>query len=292
MITPFKADQSVDYDAAVGVAEKLVADGKADSIIVSGTTGEFFTMNYEERVHLYKVLQEAVGKKIPLIAGTGATSTVEAVALSRKAEELGYELLMVIVPYFTRPRQEELIAHFTKVAGEVSANILLYNIPIFVGVTLETLAVAELSRIGNIVGIKEEAELNPKHFTEFINRTDDDFIIYCGDDTMLIESYAQGGRDRVGGVVSGGAHLIGDRIRRLIDTFLAGQVEEVATAQRSFHRLYRTLGMNGRMNPVALLKAAMNMLGYQAGVPRSPLLPATKAEEEVIRAVLEDLSVL
>lgn len=292
MVTPFKEDQSVDYDAAVSIAEKLIADNKADTIILTGTTGEFFTMSFEERVKLFEVIKKAVGDRIPLIAGTGAASTVEAIALTRKAQELGFELVMVVSPYYTKPTQAELYNHFKKVAESVDISILLYNIPIFTGVNLNPETVARLAEIDNIVGVKEEAELNPKQMTAFINATPEDFIIYNGDDTMILEAYAQGGAKRIGGVVSGGAHLIGDRIRTMIDLFLAGKVEEAAKMQQSFFTLFRIMGQNGRTNPVSLIKDAMKMIGYNAGIPRLPLTPGTEEEKAKIREVMVKLGLL
>lgn len=292
MVTPFKEDQSVDYDAAVSIAEKLIADNKADSIILSGTTGEFHTMTFEERVKLFEIVKEAVGDKIPLIAGTGAASTIETVALSKKAEDLGFDLIMVVSPYYTKPSQRELYNHFKTVAEAVNIDILLYNIPIFTGVNLNPETVAELAKIDNIIGIKEEAELNPKQITHFINVTPEDFVIYCGDDTMVLEAYAQGGAKRIGGVVSGGSHLIGDRIRNMIDAFLSGDVEEAAKMQQSYLPLYRIMGQNGRTNPVCLIKEAMKMIGYNAGIPRLPLTPGTEEEKANVRAVMEQLGIL
>ena len=104
----------------------------ADSIILSGTTGEFLTMNFEERVKLFKVIKEVVGDKITLIAGTGCVSTIEAITLSKKVEELGYELMMVVSPCYTRPTQKELYNHFKKVAESVNIQLMLYNIPIYI----------------------------------------------------------------------------------------------------------------------------------------------------------------
>ena len=136
MVTPFKEDQSVDYEAAASIAKKLVEDNIADSIIIGGTTGEFFTMSFEERVKLFKVIKEAVNDKIPLIPGVGAVSTKETVELAKKAEELGFETVMVVSPYYTKPNQNQLYLHFKKVAESVNINIMVYNIPIFTGVNV------------------------------------------------------------------------------------------------------------------------------------------------------------
>jgi 4-hydroxy-tetrahydrodipicolinate synthase len=292
MVTPFKEDQSVDYEAAVSIARKLVDDVLADSIILTGTTGEFFTMTFEERVEMFWVIKEAVGAQIPLIAGTGCASTFETIALSKKAEELGYELIMVVAPYYTKPNQEQLYNHYQKVAKAVNVDLLVYNIPIFTGVNVNPETLAELAKIKNIVGVKEEAELNAKQITAFLNATPEDFIIYNGDDTMVIEAYAQGGARRIGGVISGASHIIGHQVRAMIDAFLAGKVQEVADRQRQLMKFYRIMGQNGRFNPVCLIKDAMRMVGYNAGYPRLPLTPGTPEEIANVKAEMQELKVL
>ena len=292
MVTPFKDDQSVDFDAAVSIAEKLIADKKADSLILSGTTGEFHTMSFDERVKLFQVMMEAVGERIPLIAGIGSASTIETIALGKEAEELGYKLVMVLSPYYTKPSQKEIYNHFKRVAEAINIPVMLYNIPIFTGVNINPELLAELSEVENIVGIKEEAELNPKQITEYINATPDDFIVYCGDDTMIIESFAAGGAKRIGGVVSGASHLIGDRIRKEIELFLAGRIQEAAEIQQSFLPFFRAMAPNDRSNPVCLLKDGMKMVGYDAGIPRLPLTPGTEEEKEELRKVMRKLGII
>ena len=292
MITPFKEDQSVDYEAAVSVAEKLIEEKKADSIVLSGTTGEFFSMNFEERAKLFEVIKNAVGDKIPLIAGTAMISTVETIALSKKAEQLGYDLIMVVSPFYTKPSQKELLNHFKNVSGSIKINMLLYNIPIFAGVNIDPQTVGELAKIENIVGIKEEAEINPKQITAYLNATPEDFIIYCGDDTMVLEAFAQGGEKRIGGIVSGGAHLIGDRLRNMIEIFLQGKVEEAAKMQQNFLPLFRSFSPGDRSNPACLVKDAMKMLGYNAGIPRLPLLPGTEEEIAAVKKMMKKLNII
>lgn len=292
MVTPFKDDQGVHFDAAVSIAEKLIADKKADSLILSGTTGEFHTMSFDERVKLFQVMMEAVSERIPLIAGIGSASTIETIALGKEAEELGYKLVMVLSPYYTKPSQKEIYNHFKRVAEAINIPVMLYNIPIFTGVNINPELLAELSEVGNIVGIKEEAELNPKQITEYINATPDDFIVYCGDDTMIIESFAAGGAKRIGGVVSGASHLIGDRIRKEIELFLAGRIQEAAEMQQSFLPLFRAMAPNDRSNPVCLLKDGMKMVGYDAGIPRLPLTPGTEEEKEELRKVMRKLGII
>jgi 4-hydroxy-tetrahydrodipicolinate synthase len=292
LVTPFKEDQSVDYEAAVSIAEKLIEDNMADSIILTGTTGEFFTMSFEERVTLFKVIKDAVGNKIPLIAGVGCASTIETMALAKKAEEMGFEIMMVVSPYYTKPTQKELYHHFKKVAESVNIQMMLYNIPIFTGVNINPETVAQLSKIENIIAIKEEAELNPKQMTEFINITPEDFIIYCGDDPMILEAFAQGGTERIGGIVSGGSHIIGVQLRKMIEMFNKGNIQEAAKMQQKYLPLFRIMGQNGRTNPVSLIKEAMKMVGYNAGIPRLPLTPGTEEEISKIKKVMEKLRII
>ncbi len=292
LVTPFKEDQSVDYAAAVSIAEKLIEDNMADSIILTGTTGEFFTMSFEERVKLFKVIKDTVGDKIPLMAGVGCASTIETMALAKKAQELGFEIMMVVSPYYTKPTQKELYNHFKKVAESVNIQMMLYNIPIFTGVNINPETVAKLSEIENIIAVKEEAELNPKQMTEFINATPDNFIIYCGDDPMILEAFAQGGTERIGGIVSGGSHIIGVQLRNMINMFLNGKVEEAAKMQQKYLPLFRIMGQNGRTNPASLLKEAMKMVGYNAGIPRLPLTPGTEEEIAEVRKVMERLQLV
>jgi 4-hydroxy-tetrahydrodipicolinate synthase len=213
-------------------------------------------------------------------------------ALAKKAEELGFEIMMVVSPYYTKPNQSQLYTHFKKVAESVNINIMVYNIPIFTGVNVNPETLSKLAKIENVVAVKEEAELNPKQMTEFINITPDDFIIYCGDDTMVLEAYAQGGTKRIGGIISGASHIIGIQLRKMIEMFNEGKVQEAAKMQQKYLPLFRIMGQNGRFNPCALIKEAMKMLGYNAGIPRLPLTPGTEEEIAEVRKVMKELNII
>ena len=291
IVTPFKENQSVDYDAMVSIGEKLIKNNFADTFILTGTTGEFFSMSAEERLNIFKTMKENFEGRIPLIPGTGCASTKETIALTQATKDLGFDLVMMVAPYYTKPTQSELYNHFKTVAEAVDVEILLYNIPIFTGVNLNPATVAELAKIPNIVGIKEEAELNAKQMTEFLNVTPDNFIVYNGDDTMVLESYVQG-YERIGGVISGAAHIIGDRIRNMIELLQDGKVQEASMIQRSLLPLYRSMGPNGRTNPVSLLKDAMRIVGYNSGIPRLPLTPGSEEEVEGVKAAMKDLGII
>ena len=293
MVTPFAEDQSVDYAKAEKLAQWLVENKKADTLILSGTTGEFHTQSFEERARLLEVVRKTVGKSIPLIAGVGCASTMETIALARKAEQHGYGTVMVVAPYYAKPNQSELYEHYKQVAGSVpEVNVMLYNIPIFTGVNIDPATLARLAEIPNIVAIKEEAELNAKQITAYLAVTPEDFIVYNGDDTMILEAYAQGGPERIGGVISGASHVVGERIRLMIESFLAGKIAEAAGMQRELFPLLRIMGQNGRTNPVALWKEAMRMYGIDGGIPRLPLSRGNAEEVAAVRAVMKRLGLV
>lgn len=291
IVTPFKENGDVDFDAMVKIGEMLLAKGWADTFILTGTTGEFFTMSAAERIKVYETMSAAFKGRVPMIAGTGAASTREALELTKAAARIGFETVMIVAPYYTKPSQREIQEHFRTIAAAVPIDILVYNIPIFTGVNTSPAMIGELAKIPNIVGIKEEAELNAKQMTEFLNATPDDFIVYNGDDTMVLESYVQG-FERIGGVISGGSHIVGDQIREMIDLLLAGKVREASLIQRRLLPLYRIMGQGGRTNPVCLLKEGMKMMGYPAGYPRQPLLPGTAEEIAKVREMMTQVGAL
>jgi 4-hydroxy-tetrahydrodipicolinate synthase len=293
MMTPFrKDDQSVDLDVARSLADHLIASKNADTLIISGTTGEFHTMDYAERETLLGAIHEHVAGRMPLVAGVGCASTIETVKLAKAAEKIGYETVMVVAPYYAKPNQSEIYHHYRAVAEATSCNVMVYNIPIFTGVNVDPDTLGRLAEIPNIIAVKEEAELNPKQMTAFLNATPEDFIVYNGDDTMILEAYAQGGPERIGGVISGASHLIGNQVRTMIETFLAGKIAEAAAMQRAFFPLFRVMSQNNRTNPAALWKDALRIAGVEAGYPRLPLSPGSDDEKANIRAVLTSLKLI
>jgi 4-hydroxy-tetrahydrodipicolinate synthase len=200
--------------------------------------------------------------------------------------------MMIVAPYYTKPTQEELYAHFAEVADKVDAELMVYNIPIFTGVNVDPSTLGRLSRIENIVAVKEEAELNPKQTTEYLLSTPDEFIVYCGDDTMISEAFIQGGGKRIGGVVSGGSHIASSLVRDIISNVVEGDSSKAAQLQQRFLPVLRSMGQNGRTNPVALLKEAMKLQGLPAGFPRQPLLPGTDEEIQNVRNAMKAAGLL
>lgn len=289
MVTPFKpGSEDVDYELAAQMASELASSDYCDTLIVTGTTGEFNTMLHEERVELMRVVKEAVAGRCQLVAGTGAASTREAVMLTQAAEKLGYETCMVVAPYYCKPTQEGIYQHFKRVAESTSMNVMLYNIPIFTGVNVDPVTVGRLSKIDNIVGIKDEAGLNPTQMTEYRRATYPEFTIYNGDDIMVLCGLVQG----AAGVVSGGAHLIGPKMRKMINAFVAGDMQTASEIHHELDPLFKSFTPNGRVNPMPVLRAALEMAGMPVGPARMPLDQASEEEKAGVRKQLERLGVI
>ncbi len=288
LITPFKDGGSIDYDKLGELVKMLLEKDYGDSIIVSGTTGEFHALTFEERIKLFEKVKETVGDKVPLVAGSGAASTQQAVALTKEAERIGYDVAMVVAPYYCKPTQKGIYEHFKTVAESIDLPILLYNIPLFTGVNIDPCTASELAKIENVLAIKEEAGINPTQTSDFVLGTPDKFVVYCGDDTMVLPVLAQGGV----GVVSGGSQVIGDIMKRMIALYFEGQVKEATELHLKMHPFFKALGGRGRINPIPLLKDAISITWEDVGKPRPPLLGGDEEEKEAMRKVLEKLGKL
>lgn len=283
MITPFHENGDLNLDYAQEIADHLIRNGLCDSLVVTGTTGEFNTLSFDERVSLMNAVVLVNEGRVPLVAGTGAASTREAIALSQKAEEMGYDAIMVVAPYYCRPTQEGIRSHFTEIAQSVSLSVMLYNIPIFTGVNMEPETVGSLSGITNILGIKDEAGINPTQMIEYRNATGEDFTIYNGDDIMILCGMVQG----AAGVVSGCSHVVGNEIRAMIHAFLTGDIADAHAIHLRLDPFFKALTPNGRINPMPVLRAALEAAGLPVGPARLPLDRATDDEVAMIRERLE-----
>lgn len=290
LVTPFDKDTGkLNLDEAANLVDFIIEKKYCDSIAVTGTTGEFSTMNVEERIEMYKIVKEVVANRLPLVAGVGAASVQDAVTLSKEAEKLGYDVVMAMVPYYCKPGDEGIYKSFTKVAESVSIDILLYNIPIFTGVNIEPRIVSRLfNEFENVKGIKDESGINPTQITEYALATQGDFTVYNGDDPMILCGLVQG----AAGVVSGSSHLIGNKIREMINFFKQGKNENALEIHQELDPFFRALFPNGRSNPVPVLKAALNLVGHEVGNPRLPLSEATNEEKENIKKHLIRLEVI
>ena len=292
IITPYKENEEVDYERFEQLVDYVIEKDLCDSIIVTGTTGEASLLTFEERTRLFQAAVEAAAGRKPVIAGTGCASTRETVALTNKAAALGIELCMVVCPYYNKPTQEGIYQHYRKIASAADVNIMLYNIPIFVGVNMEAETVARLADIQQIVGIKDEAGINPTQITDFILATrmvDPEFAVYNGDDIMLLPTIVQGAM----GLVSGGAHIFGKEIREIFNAFDRGENDRARELFVPIYRFCKSTGQNGRILPNSILRPAIELVtGVKLGPARSPLAPATEEEMAVTTAILKEIGKL
>ncbi len=290
LATPFKeTTQDLDLDAAAALVDHVISNKLCDSLIVGGTSGEFNALSLDERRELFRAVKDAAAGRVPLVGGACSSATREAVELARLSERLGFDAIMALGPCYCKPTQEGVYRHFRAIAEATALPVMLYNIPIFTGLNVEKETVARLAAdMPNVVGIKDEAGINPTQMTEFLRVTPPGFTVYNGDDIMVLCGLAQG----ASGVVSGASHLIGRQMREMIDKFLAGDILGARKIHLALDPLFKDFCQNGRTNGIPIWKAAMNLCGLKVGPPRLPLAPATEAETETIRGHLVRLGIL
>lgn len=290
LITPFFDDGEINFDAFGELIDFVINQGHCDSLILTGTTGEFHTMDDAERLRVWRIGLEAARGRVPLVAGMGAASTRASVALARRAEEMGFQVAMCVLPYYAHPTQEGIEQHFRAVAAATSLPVLVYNLPLFTGVNMEPATLARLvATVPNIRGIKDEAGIAPNQATQYALRTPEDFSIYCGDDSMVLQVLPQRGV----GCVSGGSHVIGRQMKAMIAAYFANDNRAASQIYFQLMPFFMALGQNGRVNPIPILRAATELCsGIRVGPPRLPLTPATAGEIGVIRPILEQAGAL
>jgi len=292
LVTPFGEGEEVLYDRYAELIEYLIANDLCDSLIVTGTTGEASLLTFDERVKLMQTAVKAAAGRKPVIAGTGCASTKETIALTKEAEKLGIELCMVVCPFYNKPTMEGVYQHYKAVAQSTACDILLYNIPIFVGINIEPAVVGELAKIDNIIGIKDEAGVNPNQVTDYFlatEKTDPEFVIFNGDDVMLLPTIVQGAM----GIVSGGAHVFGHEIRAIMDAFEKGENEKAREIFVKLYKFCKACGQNGRILPNSIMRPAVELVtGIKVGPARSPLAPITEEEKANLIAVLKEVGKL
>ena len=277
MITPMNKDCSVNYPAAVELAQKLGENG-SDGVVLSGTTGESPTLSFEEKVKLFSTVTDALGGQMTIIAGTGSNNTQDSIALTKAAEKAGVDGIMLVTPYYNKPSQEGLYQHFKTVAEQTSLPVMLYNVPGRTGVNILPETVARLAEIDNIVAIKE-ASGNLEQVSVLKTMVPEDFLIYSGDDALTLPILAVGGA----GVVSVASHLVGREIKSMISAFLAGRVGDALEIHLKLMPLFKAMFIT--TNPVPV-KRALEFVGVDTGPLRLPLVGLTEQEAQKIKEVL------
>ncbi|MEE8370249.1 MAG: 4-hydroxy-tetrahydrodipicolinate synthase [Dehalococcoidia bacterium] len=276
MVTPFDEEGQVDYQQAQRLALALLDSG-SDGVVIAGTTGEAPTLSHEEKLKLFAEVKRAVDGRGVVIAGTGTYNTAESVQFTREAATAGVDGILLTVPYYSKPTQEGLYRHFEAIAQGVGLPCILYNIPGRTGVNMTAETTLRLSRIPNIVGIKE-ASGDLSQIARIIAEAGDGFRLWSGDDQMTLPILSVGGH----GVICVVSHLVGAQVREMMDEYLAGRVAEAASIHRGLLPLMTTL-MTAASNPIPI-KHALNGIGFRAGPPRLPLVEPDQATGERIMA--------
>ena len=288
MVTPFGKDGALDLDAARKLAGHLVENG-SDGLVVCGTTGESPTLSHDEKIDLFKAVVAEVGDNASVIAGTGSYDTAESIALTRESGDLGVDACLIVTPYYSRPPQNGLLAHFTAIADASPVPLVLYDIPGRTGRRIERPTMIELAKHERIVADKDA--VGDAGETALLRAELDaagcaDFEIYSGDDPLLLPHLAAGAV----GIISVCSHLIGRQIKEVMSAWNDGKIEEAQRIYGELLPLMKTImGLTASPIPV---KAATNMLGIEVGEPRLPLVPPTKEESAAIRKALEDAGLL
>jgi 4-hydroxy-tetrahydrodipicolinate synthase len=283
MATPFDRNGALDLERARGLAEYLVANG-SDGLVLAGSTGESPTLSFEEKRDLFAAVTDAVGARADIIAGTGTYNTAETIHLSTMAAEQGVGGLLVVTPYYSRPPQSGLLAHFRAVAKATDLPIILYDIPSRTARKIEHETLLKLAEVPNIVGVKDAAA-DLAGTARLAAEKPDDFTIWSGDDALTLPMLSLGAQ----GVISVASHLVGARLQELVEAHSKGDGDLAASINRELVPLFDVLFITS--NPIPL-KAALAMIGQPVGEPRLPLVPATEAETTKVRAVLQQLGLV
>jgi 4-hydroxy-tetrahydrodipicolinate synthase len=279
MVTPFKENGEVDYEQAKKLAQALLNTGN-DGVVVAATTGEAPTLSWEEEMRLFTEVKSAVGERGTVVAYTGSNSTKEAVENTEKAEKIGVDACLSVVPYYNKPNQEGIYQHFKAVAENTSLPIIMYNIPSRAVVEMSAETIGRLSQIKNIVGVKE-ASGKMELVAQTINKARKDFLIWSGNDNDTFLIMALGGY----GVIGVTTHLMGKQYKKMIELILSDRIQEAAAIHRKLVPLVNAMFSVPSPAPI---KYALNYLGFKVGNPRLPLVPPTEKEAEKIIAELKN----
>ena len=284
LITPFMNNGEVNYVKLEEIVEEQITEG-TDAIIACGTTGEASTMTHEEHLDVIKFICEVTKKRIPVIAGTGSNSTETAVYLSTEAEKLGADGLLLVSPYYNKATQNGLKAHFKAVAEKVNIPILLYNIPGRTGVNIAATTIADLClHVPNIVGVKE-ASGDFSSIADLMNLTDGKADVYSGNDNQIVPLMSLGGK----GVISVLSNIAPARTHEICQAYLEGDVKRSAKLQLEAIPLINALFCE--VNPIPV-KAALNLMGKQAGPMRLPLTEMEEKNQEILKVAMKEYGIL
>ncbi len=278
IITPFTADNKVNYPALKAILEYQIEHG-TDAIVICGTTGESATLSHEEHTEAIRFTVETVAHRIPVIAGTGSNDTAYALHLSNEAEKIGVDGLLMVTPYYNKASQEGLVRHYTYLADRVSTPIIIYNVPSRTGCDVKPETYAELSKHKMIYGAKE-ASGNISSIAKTVSLCEPDFSVYSGNDDQITAIMSLGGK----GVISVLSNVAPQVAHDIAAAALAGDFEASRRLQLEYLELCNALFMD--VNPIPV-KQAMRMMGFDAGPLRMPLCDMSDVNTEKLRAVMQ-----
>ena len=281
IVTPMKADGSVDLELYRELVEDQIQNG-TDAIITCGTTGESSTLDDEEHIAVMRAAVEQAKGRVPVIAGTGSNDTAYGIHLSMEAKEMGADALLLVTPYYNKTSQAGLIAHYEKTVNEVKMPTILYNVPSRTGVNINVDTVVELAKNPYIVGLKQ-ANANLASVAEIASRCDID--IYSGNDNEIVAMLALGAK----GVISVLSNVIPRETHEICAKWFEGKPDESRDLQLKYLELANTLFCD--VNPIPV-KEAMNMMGWNVGDVRLPLVGLNDANKAKLRAVLDKYGLL
>jgi len=282
MVTPFNEKGAVDYRQAKRLALALLNSG-SDGVVLVGTTGESPTLIRQEELRLFSEVKSAIGERGTVVAGTGSNNTAEALEVTKEAERIGVDACLLVVPYYNKPTQEGLYQHFKTIAQSTSLPCILYNVPSRTVTNLSVETVIKLSRIDNIIGVKE-ASGNLEQISQTISNTGEDFLVWSGNDNDTLPILALGGY----GVISVASHLVGNQIKGMIDSFADGKTDKAAEIHRHLLPLINALFIVSNPIPV---KYALSHLGFYVGKTRLPLTDPDEKSAAIIKDTLKNYKI-
>ncbi|KIH76285.1 dihydrodipicolinate synthase [Geoalkalibacter ferrihydriticus] len=278
IVTPFKADGSFDEETYRQLIDFQIASG-TDAIIPCGTTGESATLDFDEHARVIQVCIEQVNKRVPVIAGTGANSTTEAIGLSKNAKDMGADGLLLVCPYYNKPSQEGIYRHYKAIAEAVALPQVLYNVPGRTGVNMTAETTVRLAEIPNIVAIKEAAG-DLTQVSEILARAGDKIDVLSGDDFLTFPMLACGGK----GVISVSANIVPAQVKAMVTAFFAGDWEQARRLHLELLDLHKAMFIDA--NPVPV-KTSLELMGKCAAQVRLPLCELGAANLEKLKTVLK-----
>ncbi len=283
IVTPFNEDLSVNYD----VFEKLLKfniENGTDAVIVCGTTGESATLNDEEHKDVIEFAVKTVNGKIPVIAGTGSNDTKYAVELSKHAQQMGVDGLLVVTPYYNKATQQGLITHYTKIADSVDIPVIIYNVPSRTGCNVEPETIKTLSKHKNIVGVKE-ASGNISQVAKIAALCGDEIDIYSGNDDQILPILSLGGK----GVISVMSNILPKETHDICQLFFDGKFKEGLELSNKLNKISHDLFLE--VNPIPI-KAALELMGYDAMSLRLPLTSMSQSKKEILKNSMKELGLI